>query len=240
MPNPHFAFKQFTIRQEKCAMKVGTDAVLLGAWVKPNGAKRILDIGTGTGIIALMIAQRAAPDALIDALDIDDMACAQATENAELSPWKERVRILHNSLQDFAEETTTRYELIISNPPYFLDSSKASGLERTTARHADLLPYKELIECVIRLLDKKGKFCVIFPVKEASILRELAKERGLHLSKLMRVRTRSDKETEKRHIMQFEFAPSSFSEESIVIEKDERHEYTEEYKELTKEYYLAF
>ena len=238
MSNPHFAFKQFTIQQDKCAMKVGTDAVLLGAWVKPNGAKRILDIGTGTGVIALMIAQRS--EALIDGIDIDDSACLQAEENVLSSPWKERVRILNHSLQDYSHETTTRYELIVSNPPYFVDSSKALGLERTTARHADLLPYDELLESVIRLLDKKGKFCVILPVKEASILRELAKDRGLQLSKLMRVRTRTDKESEKRHLMQFEHSPSSFSEETIVIEKDERHDYTEEYKELTREYYLAF
>jgi tRNA1Val (adenine37-N6)-methyltransferase len=238
MPNQHFAFKQFTIRQEKCAMKVGTDAVLLGAWVRPNGAKRILDIGTGTGIIALMLAQRSS--AFIDGIDIDDLACLQAQENVALSPWKEQVRILHHSLQDYSEETSTRYDLVVSNPPYFLDSSKANGLERTTARHADLLPYRELIDSVIHLLDKKGKFCVILPVKEAAILRELANEKGLQLSKLMRVRTKADQETEKRHIMQFEFAPSSFSEDTIVIEKDERHEYTEEYKELTRDYYLGF
>jgi tRNA1Val (adenine37-N6)-methyltransferase len=238
MPNEHFAFKQFTIHQNKCAMKVGTDAVLLGAWVKPNGAKRILDVGTGTGVIALMLAQRS--PALIDAIDIDDTACEQAEENVKLSPWHERVRILHHSLQEYSEETTTRYDLVVSNPPYFLDSSKASGLERTTARHADLLPYQELVDSIIRILDKKGKFCVILPVKEASILREIAKQRGLHLSKLTRVRTRTDKDTEKRHMMQFEFSPSSFSEDSIAIEKDERHDYTEEYKELTREYYLGF
>ncbi|MFI5151456.1 MAG: tRNA1(Val) (adenine(37)-N6)-methyltransferase [Bacteroidia bacterium] len=238
MPNPHFAFKQFSIHQDKCAMKVGTDAVLLGAWAKIGSAQRILDIGTGTGIIALMLAQRCS--ARIDAIDLDEAACKQAEENVELSPWKDRVRIFHHSVQEFSEECTTRYDLIVSNPPYFLDSSKATGLERTAARHADLLPYEELIDSVIRLLDKKGRFCVILPVKEASILRELAKLKGLHLSKLLRVRTRTDKETEKRHIMLFEFAPSSFSEETIAIEMDERHNYTEEYKELTKDYYLAF
>jgi tRNA1Val (adenine37-N6)-methyltransferase len=238
MPNPHFAFKQFTIRQDKCAMKVGTDAVLLGAWVKTAAAQHILDIGTGTGVIALMLAQRT--KALIDGIDLDETACAQAEENILLSPWKERVRIFHHSIQEFSEETKNRYDLIVSNPPYFLDSSKASGIERTTARHADLLPYSELLESVIRVLDKKGRFCVILPVKEAAILCELAKERGLHLSKLLRVRTRIDKETEKRHLMQFEFSPSSFSEESIAIETNERHDYTPEYIELTREYYLAF
>ncbi len=238
MPNEHFAFKQFTIWQDKCAMKVGTDAVLLGAWVKPNGAKRILDIGTGTGVIALMLAQRST--ALIDAIDIDITACEQAAENVKLSPWPERVRILHHSFQEFSEETTTRYDLVVSNPPYFLDSSKASGLERTTARHADLLPYHELVDSVIRVLDKKGKFCVILPVKEAAIFDRIAKERGLHLSKLMRVRTRTDKDTEKRQMMQFEFSPSSFSEDTIVIEMNARHEYTDEYKALTGDYYIGF
>jgi tRNA1Val (adenine37-N6)-methyltransferase len=238
MPNPQFAFKQFSIHQDKCAMKVGTDAVLLGAWVKTGNAQRILDIGTGTGVIALMLAQRS--PALIDGIDLDEAACKQAEENIALSPWKERLNIFHHSVQEFSEETTLRYDLVVSNPPYFLDSSKATGLERTTARHADLLPYSELVDSVIRLLDKKGRFCVILPVKEASILRELAKDKGLHLSKLLRIRTRTDKETEKRHIMQFEFAPSSFSEETIAIEMDERHSYTPEYKELTKDYYLAF
>ena len=127
----------------------------------------------------------------------------------------------------------------MSNPPYFIDSSKASAESRTAARHTDSLPFEDLLVGVIKLLDKKGKFCVILPNKEAELFRDMAEQKKLHLDKILRVKTRADK-TEKRLLMQFEFNPTSFSESSIVIEEDERHSYSDDYKELTKEYYLAF
>lgn len=238
MPSNTFAFKQFTVKQDKCAMKVGTDAVLLGAWVATEGAGSILDIGTGTGIIALMLAQRS--NASIEAIDIDSNACVQANENAATSPWKDKVTIHHESFQTFAMRTEKRYDLIVSNPPFFIDSSKASDIERTISRHTDLLPYDELIDGVLKVLKPEGRFCVILPAKEGEQFRDLAAEKQLYLCKLTRVRTRADKTTEKRLLMQFERKPSSFSENTLVIEKDERHSYTDEYKELTREYYLAF
>lgn len=238
MPSNTFAFKQFTVKQDKCAMKVGTDAVLLGSWVLPDFAKNILDIGTGTSIIALMLAQRSSAD--IDAIDIDLNACIQAKENVESSPWKERIHIFHESLQTFSVRSDKKYDLIVSNPPFFVDSSKASGLERTISRHTDLLPYHELIDGVLELLEPEGRFCVILPSKEGEMFRDMAAEKQLYLCKLTRVRTRADKATEKRLLMQFERSRRSFSENALVIEKDERHSYTDEYKELTKDYYLAF
>jgi len=237
MPNQEFVFKQFKINQSKCAMKVGTDAVLLGSWVNHPSAKTILDIGTGTGIIALMLAQKVA--AKIDAIDIDEGAFIQAKENAEMSNWKDRIKIHHISLQQFANNNSSTYDLIVSNPPYFVDSSKANEEARTNARHTDHLPYEDLMNGVLKLLNPTGKFYVILPKKESELFCEMAKENKLHLTKLTKVITRTDK-PEKRLLMRFEFTPKTFSEDSITIEEDERHSYTNEYKELTKEYYLNF
>lgn len=238
MPADVFEFKQFTIKQDKCAMKVGTDAVLLGAWTNCNEVRSILDIGTGTGVIALMLAQKS--NAYIDAIEIDRNAYLQAIENARNSKWAERLNIHHTSFQEFVSIPRIKYDLIVTNPPYFVDSSKASDLERTTARHADLLPFTDLVSGVKKILAENGRLCIILPVKEGEQFRDLAETKGLHLSRLTRVRTTEDKKTEKRWLMQFEFRPKSFSENSIVIEKDKRHEYSEEYKTLTKDYYLAF
>jgi len=237
MANQEFVFKQFKIKQDKCAMKVGTDAVLLGSWVNTANANTILDIGTGTGIIALMLAQRS--NALIDAIDIDKNAFIQATENVADSKWKEHIKVHHISLQQFADEHTEKFDLIVSNPPYFVDSSKASEESRSNARHTDQLPYDHLLKGVLKLLSPHGKFYVILPTKESEQFRDLAEENKLFLTKLTRVITRTDK-PEKRWLMRFEFTRKTFSEDSITIEEDARHQYTDAYKELTKEYYLAF
>jgi tRNA1Val (adenine37-N6)-methyltransferase len=237
MPNQTFAFKQFKIVQDKCAMKVGTDAVLLGSWVNASNAKTVLDIGTGTGVIALMIAQKSG--ARIDAIDLDNNAYIQATENVSNCPWKNQIDIHHISLQTFVKQSEHKYDLIVSNPPFFVDSSKASEESRTNARHTDQLPFHELLNGVLNLLNPTGKFYVILPPKESELFIEDAEKHKLFLTKLTRIITRTDK-PEKRLLMRFEFIQRAFSESSITIEKDERHSYTDEYKELTKDYYLAF
>ncbi len=238
MANSTFAFKQFVIKQDKCAMKVSTDAVLLGAWVIPNGSLNILDIGTGTGVIALMLAQKS--KGKIHAIDIEKSAYEQAKINFEESIFTESLSVEHKSLQDFAKSSTQKFDLIVTNPPYFVDSLKSFDSNRSNARHADILPYIELIEGVKIIMSEKGKFCLILPKNEAIKFREQAESRGFHLSKLLRIRTTLDKDEEKRHLMQFEFHPTEFSESTLVIEKDERHSYTEEYKNLTKDYYIHF
>lgn len=237
MSNQIFAFKQFTVRQDKCAMKVGTDAVLLGAWANISVPKNILDAGTGTGIIALMLAQRTSVP--IDAIDIDEAACRQARENIHASPWKERIKIHHQSLQVFAKQASIKYDLIVSNPPYFTGSSKSQEEARMLARHTDLLSYDALLEGVLKLLSPAGRFCVVFPIKEGELFRDKAQEKKLYLTKLTRVHTRADK-TEKRLLMQYEFERKTFSENHISIELNTEHHYTEEYKELTKDFYLHF
>ncbi len=237
MPNVSFAFKKFNIKQDKCAMKVGTDAVLLGAWVNPNGSKRILDIGTGTGVISLMLAQKSG--AGITAIDIDKDSTEQARCNVEESAFKHQVAVKHLSFQDLVKCCEEKFDLIVTNPPYFIDSSKNQTDNRITARHTDQLPFEDLINGVKRILEQKGKFCLILPKNEAAIFRKMAEAKGLYLSKLLRIRTRPEKDSEKRHIMQFEFKESEFSESTLVIEQDVRN-YTEEYKALTKDYYLHF
>ena len=218
-------------------MKVGTDAVLLGAWANPSHAKHILDIGTGTGIIALMLAQRSG--ARIDAIDIDHNAFIQAKENISACDWHERIYAHHIALQDYIRQSEYKYDLIVSNPPYFVDSSKALEVSRTNARHTDHLPYDELLKGVLSLLLNTGKFYVILPTKESELFREMAEANKLYCTKITKVITRTDK-PEKRLLMRFEFTHRAFSEDSIIIETGERHSYSEEYRELTKDYYLGF
>ena len=244
----YFRFKQFIICHDKCAMKVGTDAVLLGAWANPDNCKTILDIGTGTGVIAIMLAQKSnlsekqtrQSDAVIDAIEMDENAFLQAKENVNACKWSSRISVHHLSLQLFHRQKKEKYDLIVSNPPFFAGSMKAAEQSRHLARHTDLLSFEDLLQGVLSLLSPTGKFCVILPSKEGDHFRSLAEKNKLYLSKLTRVRTKENKSEEKRLLMQFEFDRKTFYENLLVIEKDEPHSYTDEYKELTKDYYLGF
>ena len=218
-------------------MKVGTDAVLLGAWVNASNSQKILDIGTGTGVIAIMLAQKST--ATIDAVDIDVNAYQQAVENVGACPWKDRIKLHHTSFQNFSDTQEIKYDLIVSNPPYFVDSTKTPEESRTYARHTDMLEFEELLQGVLQLLAEDGLFYLILPSKEGELFRDIAEANDLYLTKLMRVKARLDK-PEKRYLMRFEKKRKSFSEVSLIIEDHERHYYTDEYKELTKDYYLAF
>ena len=238
MPSSSFAFKQFTIKQDHCAMKVGTDAVLLGAWVMPNGSQYILDIGTGTGVIALMLAQKSS--ATIEAIDIDENAVIQAKQNILESKFSEKINVYLTSFQEYSKITPIKFNLIVTNPPYFEQSYKSSDEQRSQARHADVLPFEDLLDGVKKVLDIKGKFCLILPRIEAEKFTLLAEKKGFQLSKLLRVKSRTDKEFAKRHLMQFEFKATEFSENTLVIEEEMRHQYTPEYIALTKDYYLNF
>jgi tRNA1Val (adenine37-N6)-methyltransferase len=238
MPNDFFEFKKFRIKQDRCAMRVSTDAVLLGAWVGAGGSRNILDIGTGTGVIALMLAQKS--EAMITAIDIDRESSEQAAENVAHSPYAARIEVKHLAFQEYVRQGGEKFHLIVTNPPYFIDSLKTPAESRTLARHTDALSFDDLIGGVKKLLHEKGKFCLILPTNEAIIFRSKAESRGLYLSKLMRVRTTKEKNTEKRHLMQFEFKESEFSESTLVIEADSHRKYTDEYKALTKDYYIHF
>lgn len=236
MSNPYFQFKQFTIRHDKCAMKVGTDGVLLGAWADVARCNRILDIGTGTGLIALMLAQRC--NAHIDAIDIDTGACLQAEENAEASPFGGRIHVTHAALADFASACPYKYDLIVSNPPYFDDSLKCPDRQRSTARHTDTLPLKELLQDAHKLLAPAGRIALILPYDRKETLLESIRMEKLFLSKETSV-TPVPGAQPKRMLIKLtaELPAAPFQPDHLTIEVA-RHQYTDEYIRLTKDFYL--
>ena len=233
MPNPYFAFKQFTVRHDRCAMKVGTDGVLLGAWTDLSHSRRILDIGTGTGLIALMLAQRCM-DARITAIDLDSAAVEQAQENIQASPWKDRIEALQQDICTYHPNGT--FDTIVSNPPYFIDSLKCPDGQRSTARHTDTLDADRLIGKVSELLTSDGRFSIILPAEQTEDLIRVAGEKGLHPSRQTWVITRPGL-SPKRILMEFRKIPVTLQPDELVIEL-ERHVYSKEYIALTKEFYL--
>ena len=231
-----FKFKQFSVKQAQSAMKIGTDSVLLGAWTPLNHPQSILDIGAGTGLLALMLAQRC--DALtIDAVEIDEQAYIECSENFEESPWGDRLFCYHASFEEFFTEMDEPYDLIISNPPFYSTDYKTPEKARNTARFSDALTSKQLLEGVSRLLAVEGYFSVILPYSESETFITLAATFGLFPQKI--THTRGNEKSElKRSMMLFARKPlPSYPIHIFTIEK-ERGVYTDEYKELTKEFYL--
>jgi len=235
MSNSWFQFKQFIIRQDKTAMKVGTDSVLLGAWADVSGCTRILDIGTGTGLIALMLAQRC--NAMIDAVEIDTDAARQAEENVKESPWPGRIALYHSSFRDFSIASVEKYDLVICNPPFFGSSLKAKTHARTIARHHDELNYDGLVSGSQKLLSPHGHLCVILPAGSEVEITAIAKRYNLFPSKILRVRPNPGKPF-KRVLMDFSYSGQETMESDMNIETGSRHKYSREYLEMTKDYYL--
>lgn len=217
-------------------MKIGTDGVLLGAWVSlKNNPFSILDIGAGTGIIALQLAQRSNAE-MIDALEIDDNAYEQCVDNFENSPWGDRLFCYHASLAELAEEIEDKYDLIISNPPFYSEDYKTTDESRDVARFNDALPFDELIESASLLLSDEGVFAVIIPRKEEERFIKIASEVNLFPNRICRVRGNETSE-EKRSMLEFSFEKISPKIENLIIETS-RHNYTEEYKKLVGDFYL--
>lgn len=237
MANNYFKFKQFTVFQDKCAMKVGTDGVMLGAWTDCENVKNILDIGTGTGLIALMLAQRS--DAEIHAIEIDDDACEQAKENVTKSPWSNQIQISNIPLQTYMNEANSKYDLIVSNPPYFQNSLFASDEKRTDARHNSNFELEDLINITEKLLNDNGNLSIILPYLEATMFILQAAEKGLYCVRQTKVLPKPGREP-KRLLLEFMKIKKPLVEQEIIIELNKRHEYSEAYKNLTKDYYLAF
>lgn len=236
MASSPFYFKQFTIEQDRSAMKVGTDGVLLGAWVQIDDAvDSILDIGTGTGLIGLQLAQRSQAQ-VIDALEIEESAFEQAVQNFENSIWADRLFCYHASLQEFAEEIDDTYDLIVSNPPFYTNGFKELQPERAIARHDLSLNHKELLDCTFKLLSQNGSAAFIIPFSEEDKFVELAKNSGLYLHRCTRVRG-NETSPLKRALMQLKKTPAETEYSELVIEI-ERHLYTEDYLELVKDFYL--
>jgi tRNA1Val (adenine37-N6)-methyltransferase len=232
-----FQFKKFAVEQDQCAMKIGTDGVLLGAWAPiDNNPFSILDIGTGTGIIALMLAQRSGATQ-IDALEIDEDAYEQATENFENSPWNDRLFCYHAALDEFVEEPEDEYDLIISNPPFYTEDYKSENEQRDLARFSDAMPFEDLIEAADLLLSENGIFAVIIPFKEEERFIDLCAEVELFPVKATRVKG-SPKTPIVRSLLAFKRYELSILEADELIIEINRHEYTDEYIELTKNFYL--
>lgn len=231
-----FTFKQFTIHQDRCAMKVGTDGVLLGAWAPlDHHPQRILDVGAGTGLIALMLAQRSDASE-IDAVEVDEDAYEQCVENFEASPWGDRLFCYHADIRELADDPEEPYDLIVANPPYFSEDTLPDNPSRALARNNELLPFEDLLEAVQILLAEEGKFAVIIPFKEEEHFIGLAQKLELFSSAITRVKGNATSEI-KRSLICFSKKSSSVETHELILEK-ERHYYTEEFKNLVSEFYL--
>ena len=222
MSNPYFQFKQFTVWHDKCAMKVGTDGVLLGAWTSVESAHRILDIGTGTGLVALMLAQRSLPDANIVALEIDEAAVGQARENIIRSPWKERVEVVQADFRKY--RSSDKFDVIVSNPPYFVDSLECPDRQRAA------------LEGVSGLLTENGFFTVVIPADVAERVKKIASIKKLYAVRQLNVITKPGG-IPKRVLITFSFSNQECIVEELLTELA-RHQYSEEYMTLTRDYYL--
>ena len=234
-----FQFKEFSVNQDKTAMKIGTDAVLLGAWCSVGHyPDTVLDVGSGTGVIALQLAQRI--DAMtIDAVELDENAYEQTVENFEQSDWGDRLFCYNASFQEFSDELAEDeevYDLIISNPPFYTDDFQSDDIARNKARFETSLPFNELLAGVAKIISEEGVFAVVLPFKEEESFVELANQNNLNLNRVCRVKGNPESEV-KRSLMEFSLEDKSLLEEELTIEIS-RHNYTPEYIELTKDFYL--
>lgn len=228
-----FRFKQFDIFQDKTAMKVGTDGVLLGAWSTLETGENILDIGTGTGLISLMLAQRF-PHATIDAIEIDINAFIQAKENFELATFSERLTVFNASLQAYS--TDQKYDLIVSNPPFFIVNDTVDFDARKQARQQETLTFEELIKKTTELLQQDGSASFIIPYDQMGAFCKIASQNNLKRSKTVYVKGNATTAI-KRVLLEFSFHDKKCLENELIIEV-ERHQYTEDYTNLTKDFYL--
>jgi len=235
MSRDSFTFKQFVVHQDRCAMKVGTDGTLLGAWAaldRPDG--RILDIGTGTGLIALMMAQRY-PQAHVTAIDIDAEAVSQATENVRQSPFAERIQVCQADVNSF--ESAEKYDAIVCNPPYFNNALTCPDNQRTQARHTLSLSYQQLMAAAYRLLSEEGRFSLIMPSDFSRQLESEAHLAGFFLSRVYGIRTIEGKPI-KRYLIELRKQPQAEVVKKDVLIEDTPNVRSEWYRELTKDFYI--
>ena len=234
-----FTFKQFFVEQDRCAMKVGTDSVLLGAWCPvTNNPKSILDIGAGTGVLSLMMAQRTdAPQ--IDAIEIDEQAYEQCVSNFENSKWNDRLFCYHASLEEFMDEPEDEYDLIIANPPFYSDDYKSNDSQRNLARFQEAMPFEDLVDAASLLLSENGVFAIIIPFKEEEHFLNLCADSSLYPIKITRVRGSFTTPIIRSLLAFMRYEMPTLNADELVIEQN-RHDYTNDYKNLTKDFYLKF
>lgn len=236
MSNKPFQFKQFTIQQDKTAMKVGTDGVLIGAWTEiKQDVFSILDIGAGTGLISLIMAQRCDAE-IIDSVELNEDAYIQTVENFEQSNWGDRLFCYHASLQEFADEIEDKYDLVISNPPFYTSTYKDLTEERAMARHSESLPYEDLLKGTSKLLSTNGNCAFIIPFENEKYFIELAAQSNLFPNRITRVKGTYDAPI-KRSLLQFSFNKEKVISTELIIEIS-RHNYTKAYVNLVQDFYL--
>lgn len=233
MSNDYFRFKQFCVHHDRCAMKVGTDGVLLGAWGRVEG-RRILDVGTGTGLIALMAAQRN-PEATVLGIDIDEQAFYQAQENIAESSFNDRVKCVLQDVLTFSSQVP--FDAILCNPPFFVEDTLPNSYERSLARNNSCLPFPQLIEKITTLLTSEGNFSVIVPSGLMQEFVSICLVEGLYLNRRCVVRTKANKPP-KRVMMTFSAKSYDITEESELCLTDEKGGRSQEYKKLTDSFYL--
>lgn len=235
MSNNYFSFKKFTICQDNCAMKVGVDGVLLGAWTHfEEKDKKVLDVGTGTGLMALMAGQRC--QACITGIELDEFAARQACQNVESSPWADRIEVIWGDFLDY--DFPDSYDVILSNPPYFKEECVSSNLQRHLARHNSSLTYENLVRKASRLLSPEGRLSLIAPAIYESLLRGLAVEFILKVTRLTYIHTKSGKPA-KRLMMEMSREGIEVSIAEVLTIMDESGTYSEAYARLTQDFYLV-
>ena len=232
-----FYFKQFKVEDGLSTMKVGTDAVLLGAAVDVADADHILEIGAGCGVISLILAQRSS--ARIEAIDIDERSVMQAAENVKQSPWNDRISVFNQSLQKYADQTNERYDLVVSNPPFFSRSLKSPHEKRNISRHNSSLSFDELLKDSARLMLPDASLWIILPVKESAEFMNEAIRPGFYPHFIMKIFPKTG-QRHHRNIIQFKRSPAGIIKEKILVIRDCNNSYTLDYKALTKEFYLDF
>jgi tRNA1Val (adenine37-N6)-methyltransferase len=241
MINPHpqanrfFQFKQFSLTDQGCGMKIGTDGVLLGSIAARYKSRVTLDVGSGCGLIALMVAQKSS--AKIIALEIDNQAAKTASQNIKNSPWPSRIEVINQSFQDFSKECGQVFDLIVCNPPFFHNSFPAPNQERNIARHSNTLTPAELMQEGGNLLSTNGKLLVIIPFEQETLYQKAASAQGLICGMMIRVIPKMGMEP-KRSILEFSKNDTETRVEQLFIETGQRHAYTQQYIDLTKDYYL--
>lgn len=234
-----FTFKQFFVAHDRCEMKVGTDSILLGAWADVSDITgKILDIGSGSGLLALMLAQRTTDSVQIDAVELDDNAALQATDNFVQSPWACRMALHHCALQSFTAQTPSRYDLIITNPPYYQPGVECRNASRGTARYTSELSHQTLLKHARTLASDKGKMAVVLPCDISVDFIQLAAREGWFLLQHTEV-TEFANRAAHRALMLFGAEPASPQSDRLVI-RDESNAYSDDFRELTKAFYLFF
>lgn len=231
-----FKFKEFSIQQDQAAMKVGTDSILLGSWVALDQVDSILDIGTGTGLLALMLAQRSNAT-IIDAVEIDAAAHEQAVTNFENSPWGDRLFCYHSSIQEFATEVDEKYDLIISNPPYFNPDAIQSVTQKNIARQTHLLNHITLLRNTKELISTTGSCAFVLPYEMEKFFVDLAKNMGLFLFRILRTKD-TKKASLKRSLLQFKLQETAFEAQELVLKNIDKT-YSDEFIALTEAFYLG-